>query len=457
VELLESLGRALASATVSADGHTLDAASVDAMHPLRGHPEFARLRARPRAVVEPADVAEVAALVRWAAATRTALVARGGGSGLMGGAAVIRPAVVVDLRRLASVRVDLDACLVHAGAGATLARVDAALAPHGLMLGHDPWTIGVATVGGVVSTNGLGYLGGRAGNVGAQLRGLEVVLADGRVVRTPPVPARSAGLDLARLFVGAEGTLGIVTEATLAVLPRPEERIVAAYRFPSFTDGVGVAVRLRRSGVRLTCLELSADGLPPAPASLLIVCDGLAGEARVHADRAARAALEGGSERLPDATAEQEWNDRHAIGERWAARSRFRPEEWRADARLDQFDYAHVAVPLAGLEAVRTTAHALVRRHGLRLVEEGLWHWPELYSVVVAGPPHAAAGVRETIDGVCRAAQDAGGTMEYCHGVGWKLAHLIEREHGAAGLDVLQRIKAALDPAGILNPGKGGL
>src|SRR5262249_20446040 len=125
----------------------LDAASVDAMHPLRGRPEFARLRARPRAVVEPADVAEVAALVRWAAATRTALVARGGGSGLMGGAAVIRPSVVVDLRRLASLRVDPDACLVHAGAGATLARVDAALAPHGLMLGHHPWTVRGASRG----------------------------------------------------------------------------------------------------------------------------------------------------------------------------------------------------------------------------------------------------------------------------------------------------------------------
>src|SRR5262249_60493354 len=112
----------------------LDAASVDAMHPLRGRPEFARLRARPRAVVEPADVAEVAALARWAAATRTALVARGGGSGLMGGAAVIRPAVVVDLRRLAAVRVDPDPCLVHAGARAGLPPVAAPPPPPRLTL-----------------------------------------------------------------------------------------------------------------------------------------------------------------------------------------------------------------------------------------------------------------------------------------------------------------------------------
>ncbi len=73
------------------------------------------------------------------------------------------------------------------------------------------------------------------------------------------------------------------------------------------------------------------------------------------------------------------------------------------------------------------------------------------------GGPGDAAGVRTVVDGACRAAQRAGGTMEYCHGVGWKLAHLMEREHGGTGLDVLRRVKAALDPAGILNPGKGGL
>jgi glycolate oxidase len=123
----------------------------------------------------------------------------------------------------------------------------------------------------------------------------------------------------------------------------------------------------------------------------------------------------------------------------------------------EQFDYAHVGVPLAGLDAVRERVHSLVRQYELDLVEEGLWHWPELYSVVVTGPSSAATGVRATIDGVCRAAQDVGGTMEYCHGVGWQLAHLMEREHGEAGLEVLRRVKAALDPSGILNPGKVAL
>src|SRR5439155_1090574 len=166
-------------------------------------------------------------------------------------------------------------------------------------------------------------------------------------------PARSTGLDLARLLVGTEGTLGIITEATLAVLPVPEERLIHAWRLPSFDAGVAIAAGLRRTGVRPACLELSADDAP-GPATMLLVFDGLEGEAALLAAR-------------------------------------------------------------------------------------------------------SATGIRATIDGVCVAAVDAGGTLEYCHGIGWKLAHLVEREHGAAGLAVLRRLKAALDPANIMNPGKGGL
>jgi len=431
------------------------ALGLDALTPSRGRPELTELERPPLAVAEPASVAAVVALVRWAGAARVPLVVRGGGSGLMGGAAVFQPSVVVDLRRLDQIAVDVDACVVQAGAGATLARVDAALGQHGLMLGHDPWTVEVATVGGVLGTNGLGYLGARTGSVRAQLRGLEVVLADGTVIRTPAVPTRSTGLDLAQLFVGTEGTLGIATEATLVALPRPEERIVASFELPSFDVGVSLAAAFRRAGIRPACLELSADDQPTRAASLLLVFDGLRGEASLHVARAEELLASTGATPRPREQAEREWGARHAIAERWAANRRARPGmTWRPEG---EFDYAHVAVPVARIPAVRETTHALVRRHGLSLVDEGLWHWPELYSVVVAGPPGSAGGLRAAIEGILLAAQAAGGSMEYCHGVGWKLAHLMTSEHGPGALDVLRRVKTALDPAGILNPGKGGV
>jgi FAD/FMN-containing dehydrogenase len=454
MEPLDRLRAASPSGRFTTDVSELEAAGRDALRASRGRPELAGLFTRPLALVEPTSVAELAALVRAAAAAGVTLVARGGGSGLMGGAAVMSKAVVLDLRRLDAVTVLPEACLVRAGAGATLARVDEALAAHGLMLGHDPWTVHVATVGGALSTAGLGYLGARAGGIAAQLRALEVVLADGSIVRTRPSPARATGLDLNHLFVGTEGTLGIITEATLLVLPVPEERVVRAYRLPSFTTGVTIAAAFRRQGIRLACLELAAEGVEAGDAALLLVFDGLAGEARLHAERAAAILHGAGAIARSEEEAEAQWNGRHDIADAWAENRRTRSGEFPPDGR--QFDYAHVGVPLAGLEAVRGVTHALVRRHGLRLIEEGLWHWPELYSVALSGPADAAAGVRATIEGICQAAQDAGGTSEYCHGVGWKLAHLMEREHGDAGLAVLRRVKAALDPQGILNPGKGG-
>ena len=282
--MLEGLRATCPTLALDTAPDACEAASVDALNPFRARPDFVAVRAL--AVAEPADAGELSAVVRSAAAEGVPLVARGGGSGLMGAAAVVRPAVVVDLRRMNAVAIDADACLVRAGAGATLASVEEALVPHGLMLGHDPWTVGVATVGGAIGTNGLGYLGARAGSIAAQVQALEAVLADGRIVRTRPSPARSVGLDPAHLLVGTEGTLGIVTEATLAVLPRPEERLVRGYRMPSFEAGVAVAARCRRTGVRIASLDLSAEDLPPAPASLLIVFDGLRGEARLQAERA---------------------------------------------------------------------------------------------------------------------------------------------------------------------------
>src|SRR5438132_12522769 len=132
------------------------------------------------------------------------------------------------------------------------------------MLGHDRGTVGVATVGGALATNGLGYLGARAGSFGAQVRALEAVLADGTIVRTPSSPARSTGLDLARLLVGTVGTFGIITEATLAALPVPEERVIHPWRLPSFDAGGTVAPSLPRTGVRPASLQQHADH-PQAP------------------------------------------------------------------------------------------------------------------------------------------------------------------------------------------------
>src|SRR5439155_18426448 len=144
----------------------------------------------------------------------------GGGTCLMAGARPTFDSLVLDLRNMRRVR------SIHAAsgtatveAGIVLEALDRRLRKRGLTLGHDPWSRLRASVGGAIGTNGIGYAGYLRGTMGDQVLGLEAVLADGSVIRTRPAARSTTGLDLKRLFIGSEGTLGIVTGATLRVFP----------------------------------------------------------------------------------------------------------------------------------------------------------------------------------------------------------------------------------------------
>ena len=188
--------------------------------------------------MRPVSAAQTAAALVICREAGVSVVPYGAGTGLMGGARSVRAGVVLDTRRLASIEVAAADRLVWAGAGAVLADVDAALSEHGLGLGHDPWTFPVATVGGALSTNGLGYTGGRYGGIADQALALEVVLPDGAVLRTKPVGRHSSGPDLARLFIGAEGTLGVITAAALRGPATAGAPGAAGVRLPTLRGGL---------------------------------------------------------------------------------------------------------------------------------------------------------------------------------------------------------------------------
>jgi alkyldihydroxyacetonephosphate synthase len=142
----------------------------------------------------------------------------GGGSGLMGGALSIRPCVVVDLSALNRIiEVDSESRSARVQAGLVLEALERRLNDEGYILGHDPWTVPVATVGGAISTNSVGYRAGVYGSMGDQVLGLEAVLPNGEILRTRAVEKSSAGIDLKALFIGGEGCFGIITEATIRI------------------------------------------------------------------------------------------------------------------------------------------------------------------------------------------------------------------------------------------------
>jgi FAD/FMN-containing dehydrogenase len=408
----------------------------------------------------------VAFALKTASDEGVAVTPFGAGTGLMGGAESHRPGIVLDTCRLDRTEVSAADRIVWAGAGAVLAQVDLALREHGLCLGHDPWTFPVATVGGAIGTNGLGYKGGRYGGMGDQVVALEVALADGSIVRTRTVSRSSTGPDLARLFIGAEGALGVVTAAALKAHSVPEREELRAYRFARFDLGFAAIDEMTGLGLRPSLLDYGEEHASPWPdlpgrqeeaPTLYLGFEGFAEEVAASLARAEAIVRSHAAKPLPQSEARAFWEDRHVVAERFSrARRGRRNSGW--PGRGIVVDYLHVALPPSRVLEFRARCHDESRRADIALFECGLWTGPDLFSAVVAArePDGGRDRLTETVDSLLRAAQDLGGSMEYCHGAGLRLAHLMEREHGP-GLDLLRRLKVALDPTGVLNPGKLGL
>jgi alkyldihydroxyacetonephosphate synthase len=447
--------------------------SRDALRPHRGFAAMTTLEQQPIAVIQPGSTEDVIRLVHYARQYRIPLVPYGGGSGLMGGALSVRPGVVVDMKRMNQVlHIDPQALSVRVQSGLRLRSLGEALAQHGLLLGHDPWSIGIATVGGAIGTNGLGYLGGRYGSMGQQVVGLEVVSGTGQVVRTPPLRKRSTGPDLTQFFIGAEGTLGIITEATLQIFPQPEKQVLLGFTVPDFPAGFHAVLEMQRRGLHPTSMDLAADDWPldlqarrdfppPQPPLLRLVFTGLTQAVEECAERAREVAYQYGATDLELAEVAEYWANRHAIADRWAQDPALREGQWLETPQgKSQFDFLHMTIPVAHLLDFRQQVFACVQQRGVSLCEEGIWIWPECYSLVLycrqTRDNQAAEIMRHTTDEIYRLAQARGGAIEYVHGVGVRLSHLMERELGN-GMTVLRALKAALDPDGIMNPGKLGL
>jgi alkyldihydroxyacetonephosphate synthase len=358
------------------------------------------------------------------------------------------------------VKVDIESRSVQVQSGAVLETVDARLNEDGFILGHDPWTVPVATIGGAIATNSVGYRAGAYGPMGAQVLGLEVVLGNGEVLRTRAVEKSSAGINLNALFIGSEGCFGMITEATVRIFPRPEARWLRALDFGSFEIGYRAIQEIFFQGLRPALLDFG-DADDYEGAILYLGFEGLKERTIAEGERALSVCRAHGAGVLPQAEAERFWRDRHAVARRFLSNRRERRERGKDGIFRD---WIHVALPASQVLPFRRAALEIIERRGIRLHESGLWIQPELFSmplIIESGTgrgqqPDARRVLEEAVEELLRLVQQMGGSMEYTHGVGVKLASLMASELGY-GLEVLRQIKKALDPAGIMNPGKLGL
>jgi FAD/FMN-containing dehydrogenase len=228
--------------------------------------------------------------------------------------------------------------------------------------------------------------------------------------------------------------------------------------FPSFEAGFGAVAEMFALGLRPALVDLTEE--PPGGEVLLyLVFEGCEEEVEAQQARALRVCCESGGEDLGPGEALHYWDTRYEIAEVYRKELMHYPPRKRWKRLRVRFDYIHVALPLSRVLEYKARCHKILTRRNIRVQEYAIWTQPELFSLLMfstalGGEP--AVGMGEAVDELLSLAQDMGGTMEYCHGVGIKLAHLLGREMGV-GLEVVRAMKRALDPNNIMNPGKLGL
>ena len=458
-DLQNKLSKIVAPQHVRVELSHRDELSWDALSEGRLHPLKRPDSALPLCVVEPGSTSEIQQIVRLANEEKVPIVPYGGGSGLMGGALSTRSTIVLDLRAMNQIfEIDIEAFSARVQAGVVLEALDKKLNEVGFILGHDPWTVPVATVGGAISTNSVGYRAGLYGSMGAQVLGLEAVLPNGEVLRTRAIPKSSVGLNLNLLLIGGEGCFGIITEATIRIFPRPEARALHAIRFESFESGFKAIQELFHRRLRPAVLDFGDDEENhEAGAILYLVFEGNREIVELESKLAMTICGRDGGKQLPGRKAEEFWGGRHAIARQFMKNRRQRRERGRDGIFRD---WIHVALPASKVLPFRTAARQIIKKHGVRLQESGLWVQPELFSMRLGAEagdiPNPQLALEETVEELLRLVQKLGGSMEYTHGVGVKLAPLMAEEHGY-GLEVMREIKKTLDPNAIMNPGKMGL
>src|SRR3954462_11511509 len=239
VELAPALAAVLGADAVHTEDAQLDAYTADTYWPAIAARAAGTPLGRPDLGAVPRSEEDVAAALRVAASHEVPVVAWGGGSGTQGGAVAVNGGLVIDLRGLDRI-VDIDerSLTVTAQAGVNGNALERALNERGLMLPHYPASSEWATVGGYVAARGSGVLSTRYGKIEDLVLSLRVPLAGGALIETVAVPRHAVGPDLTQLFVGSEGTLGIITRATLEVAPLPAQRRFVTLAFPDVVAGV---------------------------------------------------------------------------------------------------------------------------------------------------------------------------------------------------------------------------
>ncbi|MFC7167771.1 FAD-binding oxidoreductase [Halospeciosus flavus] len=415
----------------------------------------------PDAVVEAASTADVSAVLAGANERGIPVTPRSGGSGLEGNAVPVAGGIVLDTTRIDHVDAQPDDLQVRVGPGVVYDDLNERVAQYGLRFAPGISSGDVAMVGGMIANNASGFNAVRYGETGDHVRRLEVVLPDGEVIECgQEVVKSSSGYNLRDLIVGSEGTLGVVTEATLELVGIPEHKRAALVTFPTERDASSAVSEIIRFGVRPGAIEFvdapsvellnaySGLGLPEKPTLLL----------ELHGNNSG---IEEDVEFVESVCADnrmERWEtaDESEMDEIWQARRDALPAARAYREGWEPLVIGDVVVPISKYPDIVETVSRVADELDILTTCVGHAGDGNLHFTPLGDPQNEAhvAAANELNERVVKAAIDMGGTATGEHGVGIGKRKFMDREHGAGSVRVMQQIKDAIDPNGIMNPGK---
>jgi len=417
---------------------------------------------RPEAAAWPTSTAQVASILELANRHLLPVTPRGAGTGLVGATVPARGGLVIDLgrmNRILAVEVADRRAVVQPGV--VYADLQARLAREGFFYPPDPASAKICTIGGNVATNAGGIRGAKYGVTRDYVMGLEVVLPTGKIMRTGGSCIKSAsGFDLTRMFVGSEGLLGVITEVTLKINPRPLAFCTAMAFFPRLGLAGQAVTRIMSSGVVPSVLEImdrntlrllrerGGMDLPAAEAGLLVETDGFTQtEASFQMEKVNQCFEACGAveRRTADTPAQAE--------ELWQMRRNFSPLSGSVARNAVSED---VTVPLSKVPEMLERVAGILDRHGLTFfiyghAGDGNLHPKILYDKTV---PDQRQRLEKAVAEIFGQTCELGGTLTGEHGIGLAKAPFMALEHDPEAMNLMRGLKKLVDPNNILNPGK---
>ncbi len=419
-----------------------------------------KVPALPDVVVWPESEEEVSRLLKEAYSRRIPLYPYGGGSGVLGGTLPVKGGIVVDLKRMRKIEIFEEDLMAFAEAGVNGAYLEGYLNYHGYTLGQIPQSLYSSTLGGWIATKAIGQFSTKYGGIEDMVIGIRAVIPPGTVVSLKPVPRTSTGPDLRKIFIGSEGTLGVVTSAFLRIWEFPKKRIFLSYLSKDLSSSLEAVRRILRRGARPAVIRIY-DKLESLRHFYWLDPEGCVTVIIVEGDEELS--------RAEEKIVREEFSGAIDLGEEpvkhWLS-TRFCVKEASEFAPLGfVFDTIEVAIGwsksldlyekmIKSMKAVKGTLFASA--HASHFYPQGVC----FYFTFAGIPPRGKSECEYYLE-VWKAAMETvlriGGTISHHHGVGRLRKEWLSKELGEGGFELLKKIKGGVDPEGLMNPGDMGL